>query len=86
MAVEWQEIEANHVQATDTVLVFSLQTKTEGQPQMTPQGIMRPLVIESKLTLVAQAINGVLHPLVWPVPEEEGVLALPHPPVFPEQS
>lgn len=73
---DWTEIEANTVGCSGSVLVFS-QTTQRQQTMQGPAGLLvQGMAQETRIVLVAQAIDGVLVPLARPVPVEDGVLEL----------
>ena len=73
---EWREIEANSVGCSGSVLIFSQVTR-RAQTMQGPAGLLvQGEAQETRIVLVAQAIEGALEVLVEPVLDEGDVLSL----------
>lgn len=73
---QWEEIEANTVGCSGTVLIFSQVTQRQ-QTVPGPAGLLvQGVAQETRIVLVAQAIDGVLVELARPVVEDGDVLPM----------
>lgn len=62
---EWRELQANHVQSAGEFLIIANHTQREGDPIIGPGGqFVKPMLLESRIVLVACFMSGALCPLV----------------------